>query len=78
MRIGSDRLPKRYIERTPATGRDGDIEDVRLAQTRSRIYRVLGISSAAYPSVTNSATLFYAGGTNPSNNTASRPTTIRK
>jgi uncharacterized repeat protein (TIGR01451 family) len=44
----------------------------------SNITLVVSISSAAYPSVTNSATLSYAGDTNRANNTARRPTTIRR
>jgi uncharacterized repeat protein (TIGR01451 family) len=35
------------------------------------------VSDAAYPTVTNTATLSYAGDTNPANDVAKRPTTIR-
>jgi uncharacterized repeat protein (TIGR01451 family) len=45
---------------------------------RTGITLVVSVSSAAYPSITNSATLFYGGDTNPANNTANRPTTVRK
>ena len=38
----------------------------------------VAVGSAAYPTVTNSATLSYAGDPNASNNTAQRPTTIRQ
>jgi uncharacterized repeat protein (TIGR01451 family) len=37
----------------------------------------VNVTAAAYPSVTNSATLSYAGDNNAANNTAFRPTTIR-
>jgi uncharacterized repeat protein (TIGR01451 family) len=39
---------------------------------------VVSVSSAAYPTITNSATLSYAGDRNATNNTAIRPTTVRK
>lgn len=38
----------------------------------------VAVGSAAYPTVTNSASVSYAGDTNGSNNTAQRPTTIRQ
>jgi uncharacterized repeat protein (TIGR01451 family) len=37
----------------------------------------VAVSEAAYPTVTNSATVSYAGDTNVTNNTATRPTTIQ-
>jgi len=43
----------------------------------SGVTLIVGISSAASPSVTNTATLAYPGDTNPANNTARKPTTIR-
>ncbi|MGD0948726.1 MAG: hypothetical protein ABSA52_15030 [Candidatus Binatia bacterium] len=39
---------------------------------------VVSVSGTAHPSVTNSATLSYAGHRNATNNTAIRPTTVRK
>jgi hypothetical protein len=38
----------------------------------------VNVGGAAFPTVTNSATLFYAGDSDTSNNTAQRPTTIRR
>jgi uncharacterized repeat protein (TIGR01451 family) len=45
---------------------------------RTGITLVVSVGSAAYPSVTNSATLFYAGDRNATNNKAIRPTTVRR
>lgn len=39
---------------------------------------VVGVSSAAYPTVTNRAVLSYGGDPDTTNNTASRPTTVRQ
>ena len=36
------------------------------------------VGGAAFPTVTNTATVFYAGDTDTSNNTAKRPTTIKR
>ncbi len=36
------------------------------------------VGSAAFPTVTNAATVFYAGDTDTSNNTAKRPTTVKR
>ena len=44
----------------------------------SSVTLVVSVSSAAYPSITNSATLSYAGDGNASNDTAIRPTTVRQ
>jgi len=44
---------------------------------RSVTLRV-AVAAAAFPSVTNSATVMYSGDTNNRNNTATRPTTIRR
>jgi len=46
--------------------------------TITSVLLTVNVTSAAYPSVTNSATLFYPGDTNAGNNTARRPTTIRQ
>jgi uncharacterized repeat protein (TIGR01451 family) len=43
----------------------------------SSITLVVNVGSAAYPTVTNYATVYYAGDTNLANNTARRPTTVR-
>ena len=45
--------------------------------TKTTIALTVNVGSAAFPSVTNSATLSYPGDTNTTNNTARRPTTIR-
>jgi uncharacterized repeat protein (TIGR01451 family) len=38
---------------------------------------IVSVSSAAYPTITNTATVAYAGDTNTANDTAQRPTTVR-
>lgn len=43
----------------------------------TRVTLTVSVGSAAYPTTTNIATLSYAGDTNPANNTARRPTSIR-
>ena len=46
--------------------------------TVSTIALVVRVSSAAYPSVTNSARVSYVGDTDPRNNLARKPTTVRR
>lgn len=48
------------------------------SQSGSTILLNVSIGSAAFPSVTNIATVDYAGDTNVGNNTGRRPTTIRR
>jgi len=48
------------------------------AGSNATVSLTVGVGSAAYPTVTNTATLSYAGDTNASNNTARKATTIRQ
>jgi len=57
---------------TCATG-----DPLAVGDTSSSITLTVSVGSAAYPGVTNSATVTYAGDTNLANNTARRPTVVR-
>jgi hypothetical protein len=47
------------------------------AADSSTIILTVSVGGAASPTVTNSATVFYAGDTNAANDTARKPTTVR-
>jgi hypothetical protein len=67
----------------PAVGPVAEVVRVVHDGITALVYADLGNAvavsgAAAFPSVTNSATVAYAGDTNSRNNTALRPTTVRR